>query len=1365
MSIPNPINVSPSTTQVQINPLESPYTSVLLNQIQYPGQLISILDGTSSFGVLTTPIVVSTAITNSFMDGSVSTLINQPQGFITAQTINTNTWAFLNSFPFRNQYLSAGLLNLTTSTLFTALTSTLFENVSSMTVENLRVTGNFVQSQGITLNTNISSLGTVELLSSLTVWRDVYLSSGMSTFGEVTLFSSLNIESHLTTPSSILTQSSMYISSSLIALGVLSTPSIEFQDGLVGTTLNVSTSQITFANIAGSLLIHDSISTNSTVSMGGFLTASYVKAESAIFLSSAALFQRAEINSSVSTLQNVSTTGSLGVGGRLTVGLDLTVEDSIYVNGNATVNDFLTIQSTLIANEMHVGTLLVSDNYTNGSTITSVNSVTIDSNIGLGSLSSASTFISGFLTIYQDFGSGPLLLNSYLNSLNSISSLGSVSSGQDFLLEGSLSSFGITQVSSMSTLGETFVMNSTITSRLGESTIVDGNLLGLGDLNCTGTLTISSIQFLSSLVANNVVTERANVGTYGIFNQMNIVTYTASSITFGYIENSPYTFDLSGSLSMNTTVAPAIPISTNLVSTALYNVPKIAESYIRVGTDMAVNASLESNSLISQPLGYFLSSPVTVESTLSTLYVLADSIEGVFIGDGSQLSNFQYPSQISVATLLIDGKLFMNNLEPPIMITASTLKVQEATIGTAFVKSTINIGSLEIRGNQGAFEFDTERNTIQTSIAVPNVLLVNDVQISGDATGSVARRVTINQASYTTALNVYSTLAVDGIYSVADTFQLELKSFQAEKILTDTMEPFDDVGSGQPIAGHIYLSSGTISTVAGPFFLGEHQLYDQRYNIVQPLGTTLQFNSTLFIERSGNLVGVNTKPNFTLDAPSIYGNTTTTPSNALTVRNVVNLVPNLSTLSFAFVNQNATYSNTLVTSDVNVDPFVNFFFFNQTEIYRAGFSPGLSRLSNILTSTYEASEKNLPQFLLGSQLVGNGQISGLITLLVPFMGAYNTNLAYYNIDPPDTFRAMATDGYRYVACGTIAPENQYSYYSNTLFVSNNNYLSWEFNAINSAIFPSWTPPTSYTRGGHDIVYGGMNAPIWITVGAGSDGSIWRSTDATNWSVVNIGQFELYSIVSTELPYNGGTVFLTGGAYLFASGNTFIPLNGFVFASTDLGVNWTLTGSNFTGPVKQVATNGSIVVAAVNATTPGATLWYSYLTSSNTYNWSNSTGDVFTTRANSVIWTGSNFIAGGDTGIRVSVDGIFWQNPNPLPVEVNNLAFTSNAATMIRFTNLFEPEKRLLFQDSPNLQCQRLVSAPTISYYSNALNLNNGCILDSAANIISFGSLNTPSPLQGTTFQSTFYATDGYVSSFLSTTSLTLGAYRLQIQSV
>ena len=1356
MSLPTLELVGPSTTQVEINPLQSPYTPVLLNPIQYPGQVVSIVDGTSSLGVLTTPIVVSTAITNSYLDGSISTLINQPQGFITVQSFSTNKWAFLNSFPFRNQYLSAGLLNLTTSTLFTALTSANLEYVGSLTVENLIVTGNFIQSQGITLNTNVSSLGTVEILSSLNVWGDTYLSSALSTIGLVNLYSSLFVGSDFTIPSSIVTQSSLYISGSLIAMGLLSTPSIQLGDGLRGTNLDVNQD----ANLAGSLQIFTTLSTNSSAFIGGFLSASNTQASTANFLSSVSLYQTAEIQTFVSTLQNFSTTGSLGIGGQLSVGLDLTVVDDIKILNDGNIRDLLTITSTLVTSSMVVGQIEVQGDYTNLSSIVSLKILNVNSNLGAVFVSSASTFVSGSLTTYGTLGSGDLTILSYLNIQNGISSLGNVSSGQNFLLEGSLSTFGSTFASYVSTLSSLSVVNSTILLLEGQSTTIEGNLFGLGNLFCEGTLTISSITLPSSLLANSFVAGSADIGTTGIVNQMTIGGYVTSSVTFGFIQNSPYSFDLSGSLFFNSSIESAVSLSTNILSTNRYLVPNISSAYIRVESGMAIATEIQNNSFNCGAPSLFLGD-MTVQQTLSTSILNTLSLDGTLRGDASLLFDINYPRDISVATFLVESTIYVRVTNSNIGITASTMNIRDINLGGLTASSTINIGSIEFRGDD-ILDYNSGRNTIQAS-TLDRTLVVNDVQFSGDGINEISKRVIIGLTDesfpplaatsninfpITASLFVFGTLAADNFNATQNNLQLVTTSTIADKIVTELF-----TGS------NIYISTGTISTISGPFFLGENQTYVPQSNIVQPYGSTLQFNSTLFVNREFNVVGVNTQPNFALDAESIYTNNTTQITDGLTIRNEININPNQSTLYFAFTE---TFSGSNLRPSTLFTTSIQESWILDTTIRDTNFSvfsPGLSFSSNVPTNYIPLSASYLPFYLLG------GDVNGSIRLQQNSGSSNFYRAAFQFSPPPNIFTGMATDGTFYIAGGVIEAISELSR-NVPLFRSSNNFTFWDFYPLDSNVFPGWSSPTSYRRGCYDIIYDLYSGGNYIAVGVGSTGPIWRSDNkGDNWSLVLTSQVELYSIVSTKLRSIGGIyyqLFFTGGATLLASGNTFVPGDGVVYLSQD-GSNWNIIGSNFSGPVKEVATNGKVVVAAVSSATVSETLWYSPLTTGNIYNWQVCSGDLFTSYGNSVIWTGSEFVAGGDSGIRTSQDGITWSNPGTLSIPILNLSFLSNAATNIRFKD--GEEKILLFQDSPNLQCQELISSPTISYYSNGvLNLNNAIIIDELANVMCIGLPTEASPLQGL-FQSTFYAAFSYVSSFLSSSSVALGNYTIGIQSV
>jgi hypothetical protein len=243
---------------------------------------------------------------------------------------------------------------------------------------------------------------------------------------------------------------------------------------------------------------------------------------------------------------------------------------------------------------------------------------------------------------------------------------------------------------------------------------------------------------------------------------------------------------------------------------------------------------------------------------------------------------------------------------------------------------------------------------------------------------------------------------------------------------------------------------------------------------------------------------------------------------------------------------------------------------------------------------------------------------------------------------------------------------------------------------------------------------------------------------------------LRDILTYKTPVTGTRVFLATGGFL--SGTSIV--DGLLILSSNAGVTWTYASPPlFTGSGLSLATDGVKVVVG-GESSYGSTIWYAYLNESNVYTWTPCEGSLFSQKANSVIYTGSNWLAGGLTGLRQSDDGITWYQPSSsIPTEVYNLGFTSNAATTISLSN----EQSLAIQDSPYLAIQNSLSIATISYYtSSILNINNACILDSRANLIVPGVLTTVSPLQSTSFTSTFYAMSAYISSMLSTNRVVIG---------
>jgi hypothetical protein len=574
--------------------------------------------------------------------------------------------------------------------------------------------------------------------------------------------------------------------------------------------------------------------------------------------------------------------------------------------------------------------------------------------------------------------------------------------------------------------------------------------------------------------------------------------------------------------------------------------------------------------------------------------------------------------------------------------------------------------------------------------------------------------------------------------------------------------------------GNLTVLSGVISSTTGKFFVGEGDSYDERFNSVQPYQSSLQFNSTLFVDRNKYSVGINTNPNFSLDAESIGVEYTTFINETFnsTRQGNLQLTSLPSTLFYAFVNSNATYSNTVYSETlVSWKNMTDLYTPGTNYIYLSYFTNGLSRTSTILEGKTVFPENQLEQIFLGKEILTSGQEIGLIRRLGSYAYVF-TEPIFVNLlsTGPDTFRSMNTDGYTYIAVGTNTPSNQVIT-PNTLFSSTdlNSFNAIPLDINGSNIFPPWDSPTSYTCGGYAVTYGGLSAAYWVAVGAGKNGPMYTSPDGSTWTPNNSGffgflTFELRCVTSVPLPNNGGPVFLAGGTRLVSSENTYIPVDGYIFAARDPTGVWQLPRANFPGPVNALASDGQKVVAAVDGGFQQS-LWYSYittkyLTSNNPGQWILCDGDVFRDRANSVVWNGSLWVAGGGEGVRYSLNGITWYTPpGTFTNEVFGLGYMSNATTSLQ-------AGLLQFQDSPFLQCQQILSVATISYYSSSnLNLNNALLFDSNQNILVPGVVNAISPLSGTSFQSTFYAASSYISTFLSTNKVVVGAYILGVQTV
>jgi hypothetical protein len=854
MANPNPILVTPSTTIVQVNPLLSPYTPVLLNAYSYTGQVVTIQDGTSSFGVLQTPIVVSTV--SQFSDGSLSTLINQPQGTITAQA-GLTSWSILNSFPFRNQYLSAGVQNLNVSTLFTSSLSTLQEFTSTLFVENLFVSGNFSQGSGLILNQTISSLGNVNLFSSVTVWQSTFFSSALSTLGKVTFASSLTIHDNFIISSSVLLLSSGIVNSGSV-LDYLSTGSIRLGSALDTYKLIITTSGDQSIDIGNHVFVSNRLQVGSTFNAGGNYTSYRTNVGALSTLSTMAVAGNVYVLSSATIHGGLSTFSGIGVLQNLSVG------GEVVLQGNLEADSLVGLGSQFFQGLVSTGNLFAESLSVRGnaqvnvSTPTSIQNLAIQTAFGLGSLLSFSTSIGGTLsTPALVYGEGIFQSHSSLFVRESIRTLSSFSTLGDFYTLTSLSTLENVQVSTAVRIDGNFTTSTLYWNQLNiSSSYIAQDLSILGNLTVTQTMKLSSITLVSSVLANSFETSTLAAGYLGIVSSVAVSSLRASSIGTGGIQYPSFTMDMSNdfqTINLSTLLLSSLQFFAQSEGTFAQN------TFFEARSSFGVNTIASTNTFDINTIAYTLCN-TSVLQRLSSGAIFGDSISGILSGDGRLLSNVGYPAGVS--TLFVETSSLKAQKIHTDVLFLSTMIADRFTVNSSFT-----VGQFGFYGDLTLPNLLDNPLSNELHVAapkdIPNLLFLNTLSIYGDSTDTVTKRVVLNSNTYTipTRTEPY-TFAADSLR--VSTINSSNFSFPMDRIQGDILYV------NGLTTNSLYVSSSRIGLSPGCFFLPEDETVQLRStNTIQTYQSTLIFNSTLFVNLPLSSVGVNTFPFYKLDVHSV----------------------------------------------------------------------------------------------------------------------------------------------------------------------------------------------------------------------------------------------------------------------------------------------------------------------------------------------------------------------------------------------------------------------------------------------------------------------------------------------------------------
>ena len=436
-----------------------------------------------------------------------------------------------------------------------------------------------------------------------------------------------------------------------------------------------------------------------------------------------------------------------------------------------------------------------------------------------------------------------------------------------------------------------------------------------------------------------------------------------------------------------------------------------------------------------------------------------------------------------------------------------------------------------------------------------------------------------------------------------------------------------------------FVSSGVIGFDEGTFFIpSDSQVSLVSTNIVQPVFSTLSFNSTLFVSREA--VGINTNPFYTLDVASealVRKNVIVTQSTSIT--GAITSVLSTDSLWLA-VTSNDGLSNILASSNEGVSwsPFPPLNLFEGAPLLNIATDGGPLQIttSNTVVSQPTWVAVGAPQ----GEVYRQGNDSW-------------TFLEFTNKLPNSNY-GIAYNGQIWVLTGVnssnVPPETAPT-------------LHWSFDGIN------WTAASAggFTWDGISRWYGGRsvawNGSLWVAVGKGAStaNSILYSKDGRIWQDANTGGF---ADAGYGVAWSGSNWVATG-----ANGN---PTASFVVSSD--GSNWLgVLGYGFDGLVEKegraIASDGRLLVA-VGTYTSASSNASIQVSEDGGYSWTNATGTLFNTNGDegaSVVWNGSYWLAGGASGVRKSLDGRTWTQPPGTPTQrFQGMAYLSNAKPLAVF---------------------------------------------------------------------------------------------------
>ena len=1169
--------VTPSTTFVNIDTLQSPFTTVVLSTIGFQGQTVTILDRTASASVAQ-PIVVS-----SVTEG-ISTTINQPSGFLTLHA-NGTSWSYLNTFPFWNQEISSGVSFLTASTLYTSINSTMFEKLDTLTVDNLVITGPFPPTESVTFIQTLTVTGHTESVSSFKANSAFTVSSFLSTFSTLFLASSLTVGGSITIQSTLTTLSSLYVSSSVTAVSI-STGFLTIGGHLLLSSIEVQQSTGQTVDLGGNLIVQEQLNILSSVNTGGSVTAN-------------TLF----VGSSLSTIETLAVGKNLFISTTVSTG-SLFQQDSLTVRGSTYFYDYTTVASSITANSATIKNSLYLD------TSLEVSTASIQMLRANGTLN-----MTGQTHVYSDAftlqnlnskffvgSSSYLLIQAGFSSLGSFTEMSDLTTTSSFYVQGSVLSPSTLRVAQNTFFQGAVQVDGTIAFTSSLRLLSSLNVLNTlsvttlsmaGNLNAASTVTLSGAAQFSSLTIPQQATVNDIIVLSSLYVYDHLITSTVnrssqsiytSSFGIGY-PSSPYNFQIPYMISTQ-----SINVS-SLLSTSEMTLTQS----LQISTSLATNMSSLGPGLDVAGLAKVNGSIYAFE-TINSHGVSASNVTAALYGDAIGLSNLGLKSVVSsigisisstFSSIRFETNTFMGSSGSILSLITNDLKLQGSSFLQANTSDTLKyVSTNRIQSYPSYLQLNNSFFIMSTNSNFPN----NRVGIN------------TNDPQYT--LDVNGILGVGGIAGVDLSFRSIQYSNLNVSTLTNTSNTF--VNSGL-IDFSIYNFTSATNT---------SNIYDYKQHcllIDSSSNTHLDIVSTNTIRARQSTLGIN---DFMYIGPSTVGIGVSSPIYAL------------ETHTFE-ATSNVVSETTEVDTSIRID--------------RPGI-PLWTATGYTDYSTYSNMRYSLNNGTTWSQADDSGYWN--LTKGTGYNGLYwispgNPIMISQNGILWDTVERQGGTGAFLTGGGKVAWNGSYwvatgpsSNRQGTLLKSENG-INWS-NSLSGGFTSS-----GVLFQGSDVLWTGKK---WIATGLGNNkiSSIQTSEDGLNWSSVNSGGFLLGGNALSfgpTLPYIPEIQEYQGNTFLFAVGND--PLLSSIQFSIDEGSNWipissggfSLRGNGIDTDGKYLVAVGSHAISPSNIqigsfqTNPLRVTFESYASYTNNYILD------YINRGNCVKWDGSQWLLGGDLGVR------------------------------------------------------------------------------------------------------------------------------------